>query len=383
MTFEGEEEEFVTFNEFRSDTFTVPSKSMKQAMIEMLSSDGNLVGDSVYKEDIPTLELESKMVELTGKPAALYCVSGTLSNQIGLRANLYQPPYSVLCDYRSHVFLHEAGGLASLSQAMVHPVIPSNGDYLTLEDIIDSFVDDEGDIHAAPTKLISLENTLHGIIMPIEEIIRISDFCKSKNIKLHLDGARLWNASVETGISIKEYCSYFDSVSLCLSKSLGAPMGSVLVGQQDFINKANHFKKQCGGGIRQNGYMAKMATIAIDENFVKIKQAHIWAKSVGAFCQKHNIILESPVDSNFVFIDLKKNQMNDNLLVQIGSKYNVKLMGGRIAFHYQLSNESIENLKMALLETKKKSLENPYLVRGGKKLYNIDAVKSRQQNFQV
>lgn len=381
MTFE--EEEFPTFNEFRSDTFTVPTKSMKHAMIDMLSNDDNLVGDSVYKEDIPTLELESKMMEITGKPAALYCVSGTLSNQIGLRANLYQPPYSILCDYRSHVFLHEAGGLASLSQAMVHPVIPSNGDYLTLEDIEESFVEDEGDIHAAPTKLISLENTLHGIIMPIEEIAKISEFCKSKNIKLHLDGARLWNASIETGISIKEYCSYFDSVSLCLSKSLGAPMGSVLVGQQDFINKANHFKKQCGGGIRQNGYMAKMASIAIDENFIKVKQAHNWAKSVGAFCKQHDIKLESPVDSNFVFIDLRKNQMNDNLLVEIGNKYNVKLMGGRIAFHFQLNNESIENLKLALLETKKKSLENPYLVKTGKKLYNIDAVKLRQQNFQV
>ena len=236
-----EEEVFSTFNEFRSDTFTVPTR----AMIE----DGFLnatYGDSVYLEDEATLKLESKMCELTGKPAALFCVSGTMSNQIGVRTNLVQPPYSVLCDYRSHIYLHEAAGLATLSQAMVHPVKPANGDYLTLEDILDNITYDDGDIHAAPTKLISLENTLHGIIMPIEEIERISKFCREHEIRLHLDGARLINASVETGISLKEYCQYFDSVSICLSKSLAAPIGSILVGDQKFITKATHFKKQQG-----------------------------------------------------------------------------------------------------------------------------------------
>lgn len=368
-----EEEVFSTFNEFRSDTFTVPTR----AMIE----DGFLnatYGDSVYLEDEATLKLESKMCELTGKPAALFCVSGTMSNQIGVRTNLVQPPYSVLCDYRSHIYLHEAAGLATLSQAMVHPVKPANGDYLTLEDILDNITYDDGDIHAAPTKLISLENTLHGIIMPIEEIERISKFCREHEIRLHLDGARLINASVETGISLKEYCQYFDSVSICLSKSLAAPIGSILVGDQKFITKATHFKKQQGGGIRQAGLMTTMAIHALDYNTQKIKKSHDMAKDVGRFCKEHGIILESPVDTNFVFIDLKANRMDSKLFVDLGrTKYNVKLMGGRIAFHFQVSRQAVENLKACILECFEYAQEHPHKYDGknNKKMYDFEAMK--------
>ncbi|GMF01022.1 unnamed protein product [[Candida] boidinii] len=194
---------FSTHNEFRSDTFTVPTQSM------IASVAFATFGDSVYKEDQDTLDLESKVARLTGKESALFCSSGTMSNQIGLRAHLFQPPHRILCDYRGHVYAHEAGGLATLCQAMVTPVIPSNGLYLTLEDIIDNYIPDDGDIHMAPTKVVSLENTIHGIITPLEEIERISYWCKENNVKLHLDGARLWNASAETGISMFEYCKSF------------------------------------------------------------------------------------------------------------------------------------------------------------------------------
>ncbi|KAI3407141.1 hypothetical protein KGF56_000043 [Candida oxycetoniae] len=368
-----EEESFTTYNEFRSDTFTVPTRSMIEA--GFLSA---TYGDSVYCEDEATLQLEQRMCEITGKEAALFCCSGTMSNQIGLRVNLVQPPYSILCDYRSHVFLHEAGGLATLSQAMVHPVRPANKNFLTLEDIMENVTFDDGDIHAAPTKVISLENTLHGIIMPLAEIIKISDFCRQNDIKLHLDGARLWNASVETGVSIKEYCSYFDTVSLCLSKSLGAPMGSILVGTRKDITKANHFKKQNGGGIRQAGIMTSMAMHAVDYNLPKIKKSHIFAKSIGDFCDEVGIILECPVDTNFVFIDLKTNKMDDMLLVDLGkSKYDVKLMGGRIACHFQLSAKSVENVKRCLLECYQYNLKHPYEPNGrnNNKMYNVEAMK--------
>lgn len=367
-----EEETFKTFNEFRSDTFTVPTKSMIEAGFMNAT-----YGDSVYCEDECTLELELRMCQITGKEAALFCSSGTMSNQIGLRVNLMQPPYSILCDYRAHVFLHEAGGLATLSQAMVHPVIPSNGNYLTFEDVIANVTLDDGDIHAAPTKVISLENTLHGIIMPIEEIAKISRFCKQNDIKLHLDGARLWNASVATGIPIMEYCSYFDTVSLCLSKSLGAPMGSILVGPSQAIRKANHFKKQNGGGIRQSGIMAAMALHAIKYNLPKIEKSHAFAKSIGDFCNEHSIKLESPVDTNFVFIDLKANKMDDKVLIDLGKKHNVKLMGGRIACHFQLSPQSVENVKNCLLECQQYSLKCPHVPDGknNKKMYNFDAIK--------
>lgn len=213
--------------------------------------------------------------------------------------------------------------------------------------------------------------------MPLEEIAKISQFCKENDIRLHLDGARLWNASVETGIGIKEYCSYFDSVSLCLSKSLGAPMGSILVGTSTLVKKANHFKKQNGGGIRQAGLMASMALYAIENHTQLLKKSHIYAKQIGDFCHAHGILLESPVDTNFVFVDLKRNHMDDKLLIELGKKYNVKLMGGRIACHFQLSQQSIDNLKQCILECFQINQKNPHKAdgRNNKKMYNFDAIK--------
>ncbi|KAK6460005.1 threonine aldolase [Scheffersomyces coipomensis] len=342
-------------NEFRSDTFTTPTLSM----IESLANSS--LGDAVYNEDNSTIQLEKKVAAIAGKEAGLYCVSGTLSNQIGLRTNLFQPPYSILCDYRGHVYVHEAGGLSTLSQAMVQPIIPKNGKYLTLvDDILPVFIPDDGEIHGAPTKLISLENTLHGMIFPLEEIKLISNFCKKNGVRLHLDGARLWNASVATGISIKEYCSYFDSVSLCLSKTLGAPIGSVLVSDKKFILKANHFKKQNGGGIRQSGLLAVMAITAIDENLPKLKKTHEWAAELGQICQEKGIILEHPVETNFVFVDLKANKIDVKKLVEISDKYGVKVYAGRIAFHYQVSEASFEAVKKVVVEAFEYAQLHPY-----------------------
>lgn len=375
-----EEEQFRTHNEFRSDTFTVPTASMNNAVACGLSEGWLKVGDSVYKEDEQTLKLEALMVRLTGRDAAVFCPSGTMSNQIALRSNLYQPPYSILCDYRAHVFLHEAAGIAMLSQAMVHPIVPANGNYITLEDIEDHFVPSDGDVHTAPTKLISLENTIHGIITPFHELQRISRFARVNGIRLHLDGARLINASVATGIPLEQYCQLFDSVSICLSKSVGAPMGTVLVGDIDFITIANHFMKQCGGGVRQGGIMAYMAILAVEENICKIARSHMYAKQVARFCEENEIYLESPVDTNFIFLDLKRNHMNDAVLVSIAEKYGIRLMGKRIAFHFQISNESVQNLKMALLECKQESLSNPYFPRRGRGImHNIDAVTLNQK----
>lgn len=380
MTILEDRERLPIHNDFRSDTFTLPTQHMNEVVLEKLSHGTLLLGDSVYKEDPYTLELELKMAELTGKEAALFCVSGTMSNQIGLRAALQQPPYSILCDYRAHIFLHEAGGTATLSQAMVHPVTPENGDYLTLDDIVENFTPDDGDIHGAPTKVISMENTLHGVLTPIEEIRKISEFARSQGIWMHLDGARLVNASVASGISLKEYCQYFDSVSICLSKSLGAPIGSVLVGERKFIEKSNHFKKQAGGGIRQAGMMTLMALTALEDNWDHISIAHEFAKDVGEFCKKHDIVVESPVDTNFVFIDLKKNKINDAALVKFGEKHDVKLMGGRIAFHFQLSEESVENLKAALYDCKQDALKNPFEGRRcNKQMYNVDVIRNLQE----
>ncbi|RCK59222.1 Low-specificity L-threonine aldolase [Candida viswanathii] len=353
-------------NDFRSDTFTTPTPAMIKSLAQ------TTLGDAVYNEDVKTIELEKKVAKLTGKEAGLYCVSGTLSNQIALRTNLYQPPYSVLCDHRSHIIVHEAGGLATLSQAMIQPIVPSNGDYLTLEDIVDYVIEDDGEIHGAPTKLISLENTLHGIIMPIEEIGKISKFCRTNDIRLHLDGARLVNASVETGIPLAEYCKWFDSVSICLSKTLGAPIGSVLVADQKFINKANHFKKQQGGGIRQSGLLASMAIVAIDENLPKLKGTHERAKELGKLCEENGIILEHPVHTNFVFVDIKANKIDPEKLIEISDKHGVKIYSGRVSFHYQISEEAFEAAKKVILEVTQYAKEHPFEGRDSFKFYSSE-----------
>lgn len=358
-------------NDFRSDTFTTPTKEM----IDCAAS--ATIGDSVYNEDLDTLLLENTVAELVGKEAGLFCVTGTLSNQIGLRSHLFQPPYSIMCDYRAHVYTHEAAGLAILSQAMVTPVIPSNGYYMTLEDITKHYIPDDGDIHGAPTKVLSLENTLHGLIYPLSELVRIKKWCKENNVKLHCDGARIWNASVESGVSLKQYGEIFDSISICLSKSMGAPMGSILVGSLEFIKKCNHFRKQQGGGVRQCGIMCKMALCAINSDWVsKIQKSHVMAHELSAFCKMHGIPLEYPAETNFVFIDLQKAKIDPNILIEKGLMHNVKLMGGRISIHYQISQDSLEGVKLAILDAYEYAKKHPFIRDMPTKIYYNRSLKN-------
>lgn len=339
--------------EFRSDTFTTPTATMVAALASAS------LGDSVYGEDANTTALEDKVAALAGKEAGLYCVSGTLLNQIALRTNLHQPPHAVLCDHRAHVYVLEAGGLPTLSQAMVQPVVPKNGVHLTLEDIVAHFVPDDGEIHGCPTKVISLENTLHGMVFPLDEIRRISAFCRHHGVRLHLDGARLWNASVATGVPVREYCSLFDSVSLCLSKSLGAPVGSVLVADSKFIRKANHFRKQSGGGIRQSGLLTLMASVAIDENMAHLQRTHDISRDLGRYVESLGYVLEHPVHTNFVFLDLKATKIDPDVFYRTCLKHNVSVGGRRIAVHLQISDDAVVRLKKALAEVWAHSQENP------------------------
>lgn len=187
MAANGTHVPYTSSRDFRSDTLTTPTASMLTAMPQAS------VGDDVYMEDSTTSDFERYIAGLVGHEAGLFVSSGTMGNQLGLRTHLLQPPHSILCDHRAHVRNYEAGGLAALSQAMVIGVVPSNGVYLTLEDVEEhTILGDE--IHSAPTKVISLENTLGGSIIPLSEVRRISAWARSHGIKMHLDGARLWNA---------------------------------------------------------------------------------------------------------------------------------------------------------------------------------------------
>ncbi|KFY90083.1 hypothetical protein V500_05310 [Pseudogymnoascus sp. VKM F-4518 (FW-2643)] len=333
-------------NEFRSDTFTTPTPAMLQAMANAT------FGDDVYEEDRTTTEFQSEIARLTGMEDALFVLSGTMGNQIGVRIHLNQPPHSVLSDYRAHVYAEEGSGLAVLSQAMVTPVHPENGLYMTADDV-KKWVVLGSDIHTAPTRVISIELTIGGVITPIEEIKKISEFAHANAIKVHCDGARLWNASAATGYSLADYCQYFDSVSMCVSKGLGAPIGGVLASTKKSITQARWLRKQQGGGIRQAGILTAAALVALKEVWPTMKETHEKTKKLAKDLEALGVVPQIPVDTNFYFIDAEKSNINMGVLLEQCEKWNVKLMDERIAFHHQISDEAIENLKGAIADAVK------------------------------
>ncbi|KAG8958849.1 hypothetical protein FRC03_008741 [Tulasnella sp. 419] len=303
------------------------------------------LGDAVYQEDETTAAFESHVAQLLGKESGLFVPSGTAGNQIALRVLLTQPPHSVLADHRAHVVVAEAGGVASLSQALIQAVKPSNGVYLTLEDVKDAAVIDE-DIHNAPTRVISLENTLGGTIMPLNETRRIAEFARKNGIKMHLDGARLWNATAAGAGSLEDFGSYFDSITVCFSKGLGAPVGSVLVGSAAFIKKANWIRKSIGGGMRQTGILTAAAWTALDEVYPKLVATHAIAKDLETFLLGLGIATELPVETNMLFMDLKKAGLRNEWLTKEGAKRGIKFgHGGRIVIHHQISATAVNALK--------------------------------------
>lgn len=337
-------------NDFRSDTFTTPTPSMLSAMT------GATFGDDVYSEDSTTEAFQSEIARITGKESALFMLSGTMGNQIGVRVHLGMPPHSILCDYRAHVYAEEGCGLAVLSQAMVTPVHPRNGIYMTLDDVKRCVVVGE-DIHTAPTRVIVLEVTIGGVITPLEEIRRIAEFAKAHGIKVHCDGARLWNASAETGIDIAEYCRYFDTVSMCVSKGLGAPVGGVLASSEKNIRLARWLRKQQGGGIRQAGVLTAAALVGVREVWPTMKETHARTKKLEKELGEMGVVPQIPVQTNFFFIEADKSGVDMGVLLEKCRLFGVKLMDERIAMHHQISEDAVERLKRAVAEAVKVSRE--------------------------
>ncbi|KAF8305824.1 hypothetical protein DL93DRAFT_2089218 [Clavulina sp. PMI_390] len=326
--------------DFRSDTVTTPTPEMLSAMASAS------FGDDVYSEDETTSNFEKHVAQLLGHEAGIFVSSGTMSNQLGLRTHLLQPPHSVLCDHRAHVKNYEAGGLAALSQAMVIGVTPSNGVYLTLEDVEEhAILGDE--IHSAPTTVISLENTIGGSIMPLSEVRRISAWARENGIKMHLDGARLWNAVAAGAGTLEEYGREFDSVSVCFSKGLGAPIGSVLVASPaSFISRARHLRKMLGGGMRQTGLLTGAARVALEMNYPgHIARTHQVAKRIEEELVRMGLKMIIPVDTSILFVDLMSAGIRNEWLVEECSKRDVRLgSGGRIVVHYQIEESAVEAL---------------------------------------
>ncbi|KZO94988.1 hypothetical protein CALVIDRAFT_550216 [Calocera viscosa TUFC12733] len=323
---------------FNSDTITYPTDEMMAYASEASR------GDDVYQADQSTLALEAHVAKITGKEAGLFCASGTMTNQLGIRTHLLSPPHSVLCDARAHVHRNEAGGIAHHSQATTLPVIPENGHHLTLKDVKAAVILGDN-VHVAPTRLISLENTLNGTIFPQDEIVAISEYAHSVGIKMHLDGARIWNVAAETGTSLHVLCDPFDSVSLCLSKGIGAPIGSILVGSHEFIARARWFRKMFGGGWRQSGHMAAAAAYALTHNFPLLAATHTLARKLEAGLRDIGVgILIS--ETNMVFFDAPSVGIAYDELTKRAASLPAPLYvgGSRLVIHYQTSEKAVDDL---------------------------------------
>ena len=335
--------------DFRSDVVTTPTPSMLEAIVN------TTLLDDVFMEDTTTTSLEADIAALAGHDAGLLVMSGTMGNQVALRTHLTQPPHSVLCDHRAHIIVYEAGGVSSLTGATVHGIVPTNGCYLTLADIKEHVVIDD-DVHACPTKVISLENTLRGIIMPLDEVRRISAFAREHDIKMHLDGARLWEVAAAGAGSLSEYGKCFDSISLCFSKGLGAPIGSLIVSSKPFIKHARRIRKSIGGGTRQSGIISAAAAVAVKESFGhgpngeggKLRESHARAKKIEGLWKSKGGDVAHSVETNMVWLDLE-GRSNSNF-IEIASKYGLKTGGGRLVVHYQICDDAVLRLSTVMDE---------------------------------
>jgi threonine aldolase len=257
--------------DLRSDTVTKPSPGMRQAMAEAE------VGDDVFHEDPSVNRLEEMVAALFGKDAALYVASGTMANQLAIRAQTHHGD-EIIMERTSHPFNSEAGALAALAGVQVNLIDGVHG-IMDAEQI--RAVVRTPNVHHAPTALICLENTHNrggGSVWPLEKIRAIRGVARSVGVPMHLDGARLMNACVATGLTPKDYAQYFDSCTLCLSKGLGAPVGSLVIGSKEFITKAHRFRKQFGGGMRQAGILAAAGLYALEHNIERLAEDHLNAK---------------------------------------------------------------------------------------------------------
>jgi threonine aldolase len=285
--------------DLRSDTLTQPTPEMLKAMWAAP------VGDDVFGEDPSINALERKIAELFGMEAALFCPSGTMTNQIAVKLHT-GPQKEVICHKYSHIYLYEAGGIMANAHASVK-LLDGDLGKITLEAIQEAISAD--DVHACETTLVSLENTMNkggGSIYTLDEIKPISDFCRAKGIKIHLDGARLFNALVETGEKPNQWGAAFDSISICLSKGLGCPVGSVLLGTTADIKRARKIRKSFGGGMRQAGFLAAAAIYALDHHVDRLKEDHSRARRIGQILETHPLVADVyPVATNIVIAHLK------------------------------------------------------------------------------
>ncbi len=328
--------------DLRSDTITTPTSEMREAMIAAQ------VGDDVFGEDPTVNKLQQMIAELTGFEDALFVASGTMGNQLCIKTHS-NPGNEIVVERNSHIFNYECGSPALLSGVQQMPIDGHRGSF-TLEQVRNVIRPEN--VHHPKTRLICFENTHNrgsGAIFPFEEIRRISTFAREKGIKLHMDGARLWNASVATDIPIREYCQYMDSVSLCFSKGLGAPVGSIIAGSKNFIEKARYYRKALGGGMRQVGILAAAAIYAMENHLPSLAEDHRRAQKLAQFISTIpgiEIDLDS-IQTNIVIFNVAGTGLSGQQVIELLKERGVRMntfaeTKVRAVTHLHITDDDIE-----------------------------------------
>ncbi|MFT3901855.1 MAG: GntG family PLP-dependent aldolase [Niabella sp.] len=284
--------------DYRSDTVTKPTPAMLEAMMTAQ------VGDDVFGEDPSVNALEKLAANMFGMEAALFCTSGTQTNQIAIKCHT-QPGQEVICDADAHVYQYEGGGIASNSLCSVK-LLPGDRGRINATQVLEA-INNPQDVHKAVTSLVCVENTSNrggGSCYDFTELEKIRKVCDAHGLAFHIDGARLFNALVAKGETTLQYGALFDSISVCLSKSLGCPVGSLLIGKKDFIQKARRVRKAWGGGMRQAGFLAAAGVYALQNNINRLDEDHAHAKAIAsALAGKPFVKQILPVETNIIIFE--------------------------------------------------------------------------------
>lgn len=283
--------------DFRSDTVTRPSAGMRAAMADAE------VGDDVFGDDPTVNRLEQRMAAMLGKDAAIFVPSGTQSNLLALMSHCGRGD-EYIAGQDAHLYSHEAGGAAVLGSIQPQPIAHQADGTMDLGDIEKAIKPD--DHHYARTRVIALENTFGGKVLPVDYMDQVADIARRRGLGLHLDGARAFNACVALGTNIKSFTAPFDSVSICLSKGLGAPVGSVLSGRKDLIDTARRHRKMLGGGMRQAGILAAAGLYALDHNIDRLAEDHRRARRLAEGLAEFPSLHVTMPDTNIVFVDVEE-----------------------------------------------------------------------------
>ncbi|MEF1255784.1 MULTISPECIES: low-specificity L-threonine aldolase [unclassified Vibrio] len=331
--------------DFRSDTVTKPTEAMRKAMSEAL------VGDDVYGDDPTVNELEQWAAQRHGFEAALFTTSGTQANLLGLMAHC-QRGDEYLCGQQAHNYKYEAGGAAVLGSIQPQPIENNPDGTLDFAKLAAAIKPD--DSHFARTKLLSLENTINGKVLPLSYLAQAREFVNHHGLMLHLDGARVYNAAVALDIDVKEIAQYFDSMTICLSKGLAAPIGSLLLGSSEFIARARRLRKMVGGGMRQAGILAAAGKLALTEQVEQLKLDHANAKRLAEGLSKIDGYHVKPelVETNIVFAKLDENIDIKQIAAKLADDGITVSPGNPIRFvtHKDVTGEDIDTLLAKLAQ---------------------------------